>query len=275
VFAPLNPPIRDWRDRRVWLVGASSGIGAALARALLAQGARVALSARREPALRELAGAALGEGRALVLATDVTRAASVRQTHDRILEAWGGIDLILWVAGTYAPMRAEAFDAEQALVMLETNLHGIVHGLAAALPALRRQGRGGIALVSSVAGYRGLPRSLICGPTKAAVNNLAEALYLDLHPHGLGVWLVNPGFVETPLTAGNDFAMPALISSEEAARRILEGFGRGDFEIHFPRRFTTALKLARLLPYRWYFALVRRATGSDRAAAPPQRDTRS
>ena len=116
-------------------------------------------------------------------------------------------------------------------------------------------------LVSSVAGYRGLPKSLVYGPTKAALINLTETLYLDLHPKGLGVCVVMPGFVKTPLTAQNDFRMPALIEPDEAAREIVAGLERGDFEIHFPRRFTGWLKLMRLLPYRLYFPAIRRMTG--------------
>jgi short-subunit dehydrogenase len=123
------------------------------------------------------------------------------------------------------------------------------------------QGSGGIALCSSVAGYRGLPTSLVYGPTKAALINLAETLWLDLSSRGLGVWLINPGFVRTPLTDRNEFRMPALISAEEAARHILDGFASGRFEIHFPKRFTRWLRVLRLLPYGLYFRLVRRATG--------------
>jgi short-subunit dehydrogenase len=129
------------------------------------------------------------------------------------------------------------------------------------LPALLTQGFGHLSLVASVAGYRGLPQSLAYGPTKAALIHLAEALYLDLSTQGLGVSVVNPGFVETPLTAQNTFHMPALIGPEEAAREMLRGWAKGAFEIHYPKRFTRWLKFMRLLPYRWYFALVRRATG--------------
>jgi NAD(P)-dependent dehydrogenase (short-subunit alcohol dehydrogenase family) len=120
---------------------------------------------------------------------------------------------------------------------------------------------GHISLVSSVAGFRGLPQSLAYGPTKAALINLAETLYLDLSPLGLGVSVVNPGFVETPLTAQNEFHMPALITPQQAASAILEGWRSGDFEIHFPKRFTLWLHALRLLPYGAYFAAVRRSTG--------------
>ena len=116
--------------------------------------------------------------------------------------------------------------------------------------------------MSSVAGYRGLPKSLAYGPTKAALINLAETLYLDLQPRGIGVSVVNPGFVETPLTAGNDFHMPALITPEEAADEILRGWARGRFEIHFPKRFTLSLKALRHLSDTLYFAAIRRSTGT-------------
>ena len=126
------------------------------------------------------------------------------------------------------------------------------------MPALLARGSGHISLVGSVAGYRGLPNSLAYGPTKAALINLAETLYLDLHPKGIGVSLVNPGFVRTPLTAGNAFDMPALISPEEAAQAMLQGWARGDFELHFPKRFTLWMKALRLLPNRLFFSLVGR-----------------
>jgi short-subunit dehydrogenase len=129
------------------------------------------------------------------------------------------------------------------------------------VPTLLGQGNGAIGIVSSVAGYRGLPKALIYGASKAALINFAETLYLDLHPRGLGVYLINPGFVRTPLTARNDFRMPHLIDADQAAREIVAGIEHGDFEIHFPKAFTRQLKLLRLLPYRLYFAAVRRATG--------------
>ena len=118
-----------------------------------------------------------------------------------------------------------------------------------------------LSLVASVAGWRALPQSLAYGPTKAALINLAENLFLDLRPQGVGVSLINPGFVDTPLTAQNQFSMPALLTPEQAAQAIVRGWERGQFELHFPKRFTGVLKLMRCLPYRWYFPLVHRFTG--------------
>ena len=133
--------------------------------------------------------------------------------------------------------------------------------LDAVLPAFIARGAGHISLISSVAGFRGLPKSLAYGPTKAALTNLAETLYLDLAPLGLGVSVVHPGFVQTPLTAQNRFEMPALITPDQAAAAMLSGWARGDFDIHYPKRFTRWMKLLRLLPYRAFFLAVRRFTG--------------
>ena len=106
-----------------------------------------------------------------------------------------------------------------------------------------------------------MPTSLAYGPSKAALTNFTETLYLDLRPKGVSVYLVNPGFVKTPLTDRNAFEMPALISVEQAVSQMLRGFARGEFEIHFPKRFTRLMKLLRILPYRLFFPLVHRITG--------------
>jgi len=289
-FAPLNTPIREWAGRRVWIVGASSGIGEALALALARRGARLALSARGRERLEAVcaacdaaagAGPTAGDAGALAnaavepahraespapagvlaLALDLSRAGEIERARDRLLAAWGGIDLVVFNAGTYRPLRAWELTAEAVRETLETNLVGTMSGTAAVLPTLLAQGHGAIALVGSVAGYGGLPKALVYGPSKAALINFAEVLHLDLSPRGIGVFLIDPGFVATPLTAQNDFAMPALQTPEQAAAAIVDGFARGDFEIHFPKRFTRALKLLQLLPRPLYFALIRRATG--------------
>lgn len=258
LLRPLNTPITDWRDRRVWIVGASSGIGAALAADLDARGARLALSARSADRLRQQAE---GFRDALALPLDVTDAGAFIPAMMQILDTWGGVDLVVLNAGTYAPLRAWELTIDNARQTVHTNLLGVMDGVAAVVPQLLRQGHGAVAVVASVAGYRGLPRAMAYGPSKAALINFAETLYLDLAPRGVSVFLINPGFVATPLTARNDFEMPALISAEEAARRIVDGFASGRFEIHFPRRFTGVLKMLRLLPDRLYFHLISRRTG--------------
>jgi NAD(P)-dependent dehydrogenase (short-subunit alcohol dehydrogenase family) len=258
----MNKPITDWRGKRVWLLGASSGIGAALARALLSEGARVAVSARSAAKLEALVR---DRPAGLVLPCDVADPGSIAAAWQSLLHHWQGVDLAIYIAGDYVPMRAWALDMTAAQRMIDVNLVGAVKFAACVVPQLLAQDnapvKGEIAFVASVAGYRGLPKSLIYGPTKAALINFAEALAIDLQPRGVGVRLINPGFVATPLTAGNDFAMPALQSSEEAAASIIAGYRSSAFEIHFPKRFTYVMKLLALLPARLYFPLVRRLTG--------------
>lgn len=255
----LNPPISDWSEQRVWLIGASSGIGEATARAMLSLGAKVALSARSRAPLEALSLS--HPDRSLVLPLDITKGEQVRSALAEIESRWKGIDLAIVLAGTHKPVRAWELDAAIARDLFEVNLMGAFGAAAEIVPLLLKQGRGGIAIVSSVAGYGGLPTSLLYGATKAALINFAETLYLDLRPKGIAVYLINPGFVKTPLTDKNEFEMPALITSEEAARQIITGLERGEFEIHFPKRFTLWLKLLRLLPYRLYFAAVHKMTG--------------
>ena len=251
----MNPRIVDWNGRRVWLVGASAGIGAALARALAGRGARLALSARSADKLQ-----ALDIEGALLLPCDASEVASLAETHQILLEKWGGVDLVIYLAGDYVPMRAQTFDLARAEQVISVNFNGAMY-LAATVLADLKPG-GGIAFVASVAGYRGLPKSVCYGPGKAALIHFAECLHLDLADQGIGIWLINPGFVQTRLTAQNDFSMPALLTPEQAAVAIVDGFRTGRFEIHFPKRFTLALKLVSLLPYRWYFPLIRRITGA-------------
>ena len=254
-FRSLNTQISDWQGRRVWIVGASSGIGAALAADLDARGARLALSARSAGRLRDVAE---GMRDVMLLPLDVTDAGAFTPAMMQILDAWGGLDLVILNAGTYTPLRAWDLTTDTARQTVHTNLLGVMDGVAAVVPQMLRQQCGAIAIVGSVAGYRGLPKALAYGPSKAALINFAETLYLDLAPQGVSVFIINPGFVATPLSAQNDFDMPALISAEDAARRIVRGFAGGAFEIHFPQRFTRVMKLLRWLPDRLYFSLVSR-----------------
>ena len=254
----LNPPLPPWNECRIWIIGASTGIGAATARSLLERGARVAISARKAD---QLAKVATGVGaRALIEPLDFTDSVQVAAAWDRVRHAWGGIDLVLVVAGTHQEIRAWELTEANAMALLHTNLHGVIGTVATVLPGLLAQGRGALGIVASVAGYRGLPKALIYGASKAALINFTETLYLDLHPRGFGVYLINPGFVRTPLTDHNDFKMPHLISAEEAAASLIAGLRAGEFEIDFPKAFTRQLKFLRVLPYRLYFAIVGRAT---------------
>ena len=258
----LNPRMTDWPDQVVWLVGASSGIGRATAERLHDAGAAVVVSARDAAKLTQFTQ---GRERALALPLDVTDRAALQEATRHIVERHGRIDLAMYCAGRYKAQRATAFDLDEMLKHQQVNVVGALHMLDAVLPQLQKQAAAGrpahVSLVASVAGYRGLPHALAYGPTKAALINLAETMYLDLQPHGIGVSVINPGFVETPLTAGNKFTMPALMTAADAAGEIVAGWEAGRFEIHFPKRFTLWLKAMRFLGDGAYFAAIRRSTG--------------
>ena len=254
----MNPPIDDWKKKRIWVIGASTGIGAQTARLLLKRGAKVALSARNSMGLQE---AAIGYPQAIIEPVDITDLISLQEVQGRLLQRWGTIDLVLVVAGSYNEMRADSFDMAAVDRLFDINVRGVYHCLDVVLPTLLKQGNGGIGIVASVAGLSGLPKALAYGPSKAAIINLCESLFLDLRPKNIAVYLINPGFVATPLTAKNDFSMPALMTATEAAAALVKGVEQGEFHIHFPKRFTNWLRLARLLPYRCYFYLVHKVTG--------------
>jgi short-subunit dehydrogenase len=250
----LNPCITDWREKRVWIIGASSGIGAALARQMRQKGARLAISARSQADLREIA-----EEGTLVMPLDVTHADAVKWVWDELLIQWGGVDMVVYCAGVYTPMRSWRLDLSVVKQSIETNLQGAYNLLDAILPNYLKQAAGSICILASVAGYTGLPKALAYGPSKAALINLAQILYTDLSAKGVGVYLVNSGFVDTRLTEKNDFKMPALVSAEQAAAEIFKGIGQGRFEIHFPKRFTFWMKLLSRLPDRFRFLLLKKA----------------
>mgnify|MGYP001805988664 CR=1 FL=1 len=254
----LNPRITDWTGQVVWLVGASTGIGRATAELLHARGAKVVVSARSVPALQAFEAAQPGS---LGLPLDATDRAAVQAAADQVVQHFGRIDLVLYCAGYYRAMRATAFDLDEALKHQQINYVGALHTLGAVLPILLRQKAGHLSVVSSVAGYRGLPNSLAYGPTKAALINLAQTLYMDLKPSGIGVSVINPGFVDTPATAVNEFTMPALITPAQAAEEMLKGWQAGAFEIHFPKRFTLWLKMLSHVGDAFYFRAIRRVTG--------------
>jgi NADP-dependent 3-hydroxy acid dehydrogenase YdfG len=249
--------IDHFSGKRVWVIGASSGIGEACANALLAQGAKVALSSRRVERLNAIAAQAQAD-QALVIPLDVTNDDQFHGAYQTLLNTWGGIDLLLFVSGMYIPLRTDDFEIQAAEQTIEANLLGPMRAVALVLPEMLKAHAGHIAIVGSVAGYSGLPKALAYGPSKAGIINFCETLYYDLLPEGVSVHMISPGFVATEATAQNDFEMPALISAAQAATEILGGIQRGEFDIHFPKRFSRFLKLLRLLPYPLYFWIVRR-----------------
>lgn len=241
----------------LWLVGASSGIGRCLAQQLAAAGWRVAASARSGERLDQLAGE-VASGRLGSYPLDVTDGDAVSATVAAIERDLGPIEVAILNAGDYEPMPLAQFDAGLFRRLIEVNYMGVVNCLDALLPRLRSRRGGQILMTASVAGYRGLPRAAPYGASKAALIHLAEALQPELASEGVRMRVINPGFVDTPLTRKNRFAMPFLMTPEQAARRIVDRLGGGGFEIAFPRRFVWLLKLLRCLPYRLYFALTGR-----------------
>jgi short-subunit dehydrogenase len=261
----LNPTQNNWHGKTIWLVGASTGIGRATASALHALGARVVVSARNAQALNDFVAQHPGktaEGLATAVALPLDAGLDgALQTAAQTLLKTGPIDCAMYCAGTYKELRATEFNLTTMLEHQRINYLGALQMIDAVLPHFLVRQSGHISLVSSVAGYGGLPKSMAYGPTKAALINLAETLYLDLHGKNIGVSLICPGFVDTPLTAQNKFNMPALITPDEAAQEILKGWAKGEFEIHFPKRFTLWVKAIKMLPYRLYFPAIKKFTG--------------
>jgi NADP-dependent 3-hydroxy acid dehydrogenase YdfG len=252
--------IDTYLGKRIWIIGASSGIGEACANALMAAGAKVVLSARRVDRLNVMAAKAKDNhwGPTLILPLDVTEQAQIEEAYQAIVNQWGGLDLLLFVSGMYVPLRADQFEFEIAKKTIDANLLGPMGAVGVVLPNMLAAHSGHIAIVGSVAGYSGLPKALAYGPSKAGIINFCETLYYDLLPTGVSLHMISPGFVATEATAQNDFYMPALISADQAAQEILQGIQKGKFDIHFPKRFSGFLKFLRILPYPIYFWFVRR-----------------
>lgn len=257
-LVPVKPA-----DGCAWVTGASSGIGRAVAVALARDGWRVAVSARGRDGLVSLIQETAGlNGSVHPYPLDVTNPQDVAETYAAICRDLGPVALSILNAGIYLPVEIRGHvDPAPFAQSMQVNYMGVVHCLAPLLPDLIVRRRGHVVIVSSVTGYGGLPRAAAYGPTKAALINLAQTLWLDLSDRGIGVSVVNPGFVETPLTAQNDFRMPALLTPEQAADEILAGWAAGRFEIHFPKRFTLWVKALSHLGDASYFRAVRRATG--------------
>jgi len=243
----------------VWITGASSGIGRALALKLAREGRRVVASARRGDALEALAREA-GHG-IVPLPLDTTDAAACAKALAWIEAEAGPIGLAVLNAGTHVPTPATDFTVARVRQIVEANLMGTVNCLAPVLDAMRARRHGRIAVVASVAGYGGLPTAAGYGATKAALINMCEALKPECDALGIRLQVVCPGFVRTPLTDRNPFPMPFLMEVDAAADALAAGLRSDRFEIVFPRRFAFVLKFINMLPYPLYFRLVRHATG--------------
>ncbi len=241
--------MRDWSGKRYWLVGASQGLGRAVAHELSKTGAEVILSARNADALEELAAEV--PGKASVVPVDVADDASVAEAA----EAAGQLDGMVFLAGLYWPLKAQDFDGAKAATMLDVNLTGAARVLGHVLPAMVERDQGHIVLTGSLSGFRGLPGANGYGASKAGIMSMAETLYADLRNTGVDVQLINPGFVRTRLTDKNDFSMPFIMDPEPAAKLFVDHMQGDDFARNFPRHFGAVFRLSQFLPDWLYYRL--------------------
>ncbi len=246
--------------RHVVITGASSGIGYSLAEKFALRGWQVSAIARRYEKLAELQQKA---GSILPLAADVSVPEQIKSALLKAENTFGPIDIAILNAGIYSPVNVKSFSSEAFVKQMQINYFGIIHCLEHLLPMMLARSSGHLALMGSVAGYRGLPKSAAYGPTKAAIQNLAESLYFDLNPKGIKLQIINPGFVQTEATAKNDFVMPDLISSDVAAEHVIQGLKEDIFEISFPKSFVRKLKFMRMLPLDLYLRLTSKITGFE------------
>ncbi len=253
----------------VWIIGASSGIGAALAIALAAEGHSVVVSARRSDLLEQVATRAPRPGAIVPLPLDVRDRASLETGAAQVFSRFGRLDYCFLNAGKYELSRGGIDPAVYAEVT-RVNYLGVVECLAVVIPRLIEQGSGQILVTASVAGYRGLPQAGAYGPTKSALISLCETLAVELKPRGVTVRVINPGFIRTAMTAKNRFYMPFLIDADDAARRILDRLPRKSFEIAFPWQMVILMKIMRMLPNSLYLRLMRIITPSQGAFDPPR-----
>ncbi|WP_267551066.1 SDR family oxidoreductase [Rhizobium rhizogenes] len=259
----MSPFIARPEHGVVWITGASSGIGRALALKLAEEGYKVAVTARSHDKLLTLqAEASSLPGSIVVVDGDVTNAEDMEHTIAAIEYQHGAVALAVLNAGIYLPARGEDLNHEVFDRSFAVNLHGVVNCLIPAVRHMRARGYGQVALVSSLAGYAGLPGCAAYGATKAALINMAESLNFELDRMGIHIQLITPGYVETPLTANNKFAMPGILSAKEAAEVIAAGLKSPAFDISFPKSMVYRAKLLKLLPYGLYFRVVRYFMGS-------------
>lgn len=244
--------IRDWPGKRYWIVGASAGLGRALAMELSKTGAELVLSARDEEALTALSDELPGRSR--VVPVDVSSDESVAEAA----QAVGDVDGMVYLAGLYWPMDAQEFDAEKAVAMLDVNLTGAARVLGHVLPAMVAKDSGHIVLTGSLSGFRGLPGASGYGASKAGIMSMAETLYADLRLTGVDVQLINPGFIKTRLTDKNDFNMPFIMEPEAAAKQAMDHMQGDDFAVNFPRAFGAMFRLSQFLPDWLYYRIAGR-----------------
>ena len=240
-------------QKKIWITGASSGIGKALAQKFASEGWKVAVSARRKEILNEMAN----NENIISYPLDVTDQNQINDVFSKIINEFGSLDLCVFSSGTYDPKLEQEINIKQNKFVMETNFFGVLYCIKSVEKYFKDKQDGHISIVSSVAAYRGLPNSSGYGPSKAALTNLTESLYFDFKKHNVRISLVSPGFIKTPLTDKNEFPMPFIKSPEFAAEKMFKGLTKSKaFEIHFPKALTLLLKFLRILPYRIYLFLI-------------------
>ena len=240
-------------QKKIWITGASSGIGKALAEKFASEGWKVAVSARRKEILDEMSS----HENIFSYPLDVTNQDQIKISFEKIIEDFNGLDLCVFSSGTYDPKLEQEINVKQNKFVMETNFFGVLYCINAVENYFKNKKNGHISIVSSVAAYRGLPNSSGYGPSKAALTNLTESLYFDFKKHNVRISLVSPGFIKTPLTDKNEFPMPFIKSPEFAAEKMFNGLTKSKaFEIHFPKALTIILKIFRVLPYKIYLFLI-------------------
>ena len=240
-------------QKKIWITGASSGIGKALAEKFASEGWKVAVSARRKEILDEMAN----NENIYSYPLDVTNQNQVNDIFTKIMNDFGNLDLCVFSSGTYDPKLEQEINIKQNKFVMETNFFGVLYCIKSVEKYFKDRKEGHISIVSSIAAYRGLPNSSGYGPSKAALTNLAESLYFDFKKHNVRISLISPGFIKTPLTDKNEFPMPFIKSPEFAAEKMFNGLTKGNsFEIHFPKQLTLLLKFLRILPYKIYLFLI-------------------
>ena len=244
--------------KTIWITGGSTGIGRALAIKFASKGWNVAVSARRVELLNELSNS---YEKISAFPLDVTDKSKCEEVFNEIKKKFENIDICFFSTGTWNPKKEKDINVEQMEEVFKVNFFGTVNSIKAIEEYFRNKKSGIITIVSSIAGYRGLPNSTGYGPSKSALNNLAESLYFDFKRYNVRVCLVSPGFIKTPMTDKNDFKMPFLKTPEYAANQIYNGLiNKNIFEIHFPKALTITLKLLSFLPSKIYFSLIGRMT---------------
>jgi len=244
--------------KTIWITGGSTGIGKALAIKFASNGWNVAISARRENLLQEISD---NNENIFSYPLDVTNKSQCKEVFNKIKNKFESVDICFFSTGTWNPKKEKDIDVEQIEDVFKVNFFGTLNSIKAVEEYFKNKQDGIITIVSSIAGYRGLPNSTGYGPSKSALNNLAESLYFDFKRSNVRVCLVSPGFIKTPMTDKNDFKMPFLKTTEYAANKIYDGLiNKNNFEIHFPKSLTLILKLFSFLPSKLYFGLIGKMT---------------